>query len=301
MAHVGPIAAALLDGDSTTGEAGQYTCGQDGSNLARPLLVDASGRPLVVNKGPDGNDGAIVEQIHGAYARGRVSGGFAGRRDGFVATAAAATFTVEPTTYTEPASAAQRSIASANANDTAAGTGARTVEITYYDGSMNGPFTETITMNGVTPVNTVATNIRFIEKMEVITAGSLQVNNGIISLFGATGGGGGTVWTIPAFLTRAEAARHYIASGKIMSLKTILGVSNNTAALAFLRVRDPVSGIGAHRYIGPTIRLSSAASGGQVTELEAFTISGPARLTMFVLTDTSAASTIAAGFSFYED
>jgi len=100
------------------------------------------------------------------------------------------------TAYTEPAAAAQRSLGSSSASDTAAGVGARTVRITYFDNTGAGPFTEIVTLNGVTPVNTVATTIRFIEKMEVVTAGSTLVNVGTITLFGAAAGAGGTVGTI---------------------------------------------------------------------------------------------------------
>lgn len=100
------------------------------------------------------------------------------------------------TPYTEPASAAQRSVGSSSASDSAAGTGARSVRITYFDNTGLGPLSETVVLNGTTPVNTVATNIRFIESLEVITVGSVGTNVGTISLFGATAGGGGTVGTI---------------------------------------------------------------------------------------------------------
>jgi hypothetical protein len=100
------------------------------------------------------------------------------------------------TAYTEPATAVQRSVGSSSASDAAAGVGARTIRITYFDNTGAGPFTEVVTLNGVTPVNTVATTIRFIESMEVVTVGSTLVNVGTITLFGATGGGGGTVGTI---------------------------------------------------------------------------------------------------------
>jgi len=100
------------------------------------------------------------------------------------------------TAYTEPTSAAQRSVGSSSASDTAAGVGARTVRLTYFDNTGAGPFTEIVTMNGVTPVNTVSTTIRFIEKVDVVTVGSTASNVGTITLFGSTGGGGGTVGTI---------------------------------------------------------------------------------------------------------
>ena len=116
--------------------------------------------------------------------------------------------------YTEQSSNAQRSLVSSDATDASASTGARTVRITYYDASMVGPFTETVTMNGTTPVNTVATDICFIEKLEVVTAGSNGGNAGTISLMSATAGGGVTVGTIVVGDNETNWCHHYVPSGK---------------------------------------------------------------------------------------
>lgn len=69
--------------------------------------------------------------------------------------------------------------ASADANDTSAGTGARTIRVSGIDTSFNA-FTETVTMNGQTSVNLAKTNVQFIYKLEVLTAGSGGLNAGII-------------------------------------------------------------------------------------------------------------------------
>lgn len=142
----------------------------------------------------------------------------------------AGTFQVmRTTTYTEPGAGAQRSISSSSASDTAAGVGARTLLITYYDDTGLGPFTETKILNGVTPVNTTATNIRFIESMEILTTGSSLANVGTITLFGASGGGGGTVGTIGIgnIMTavgdnRTLWAHHYVSAGYTASLATFV-------------------------------------------------------------------------------
>lgn len=56
----------------------------------------------------------------------------------------------------------QCTLVSTSANDSAAGSGAQQIDVHYLDN--NGvEQVETVTMNGVTPVNTVATNIRFIQ------------------------------------------------------------------------------------------------------------------------------------------
>lgn len=70
----------------------------------------------------------------------------------------------------------QMTVVSDSANDTAAGSGARTVKIHYLDAS--GAYGhEVLTLNGTTGVNTVATNIRFIQMITVQTLGSFGGKN----------------------------------------------------------------------------------------------------------------------------
>lgn len=69
--------------------------------------------------------------------------------------------------------------ASSSANDTAAGTGARTISVTGVDTSF-ARFTETVTLNGQSSVNLATTNVLFIDKITVLTAGSGLLNAGII-------------------------------------------------------------------------------------------------------------------------
>lgn len=71
---------------------------------------------------------------------------------------------------TRPATALQMRVSSTSANDTAAGTGARTIVIEGLDGDYN-EITETVTLNGQTFVLTAAAFLR-INYMYVATAGS---------------------------------------------------------------------------------------------------------------------------------
>lgn len=80
-----------------------------------------------------------------------------------------------------PIPGVQMSIASTSANDAAAGTGARTIVIEYLDGNLDYSF-ELITLNGTTPVNTVATDIRWVQVMHVATAGTGEKAAGQINL-----------------------------------------------------------------------------------------------------------------------
>jgi hypothetical protein len=71
-------------------------------------------------------------------------------------------------------------VSSADADDTSAGTGARTILLT---GQTTGyvEITETVTMNGATPVETTNSFLR-IYRVQVITAGSSGANEGLISV-----------------------------------------------------------------------------------------------------------------------
>lgn len=72
-------------------------------------------------------------------------------------------------------------IVSSSANDTLAGTGMRKVHIHYLD-SNYVPHEEIVNLNGLTPVNTVATDIFRVNYMHSQEVGSLAVAAGNVSL-----------------------------------------------------------------------------------------------------------------------
>lgn len=65
----------------------------------------------------------------------------------------------------------QMTIVSESANDSSIGTGVRTVTFHLLDSDGN-EFTETVTLNGTTEVDTIATNIRFVNDMHSSSVGS---------------------------------------------------------------------------------------------------------------------------------
>ena len=84
---------------------------------------------------------------------------------------------------TPPAAGEQMTLVSANdADNGATATGVLTLELHYLDAS-GAEQTETITMNGTTPVNTAATDIRFVQFMHTLTVGSNGVAEGDISIY----------------------------------------------------------------------------------------------------------------------
>lgn len=211
---------------------------------------------------------------------------------------------IRSTTYTEPSSGAQRSMASSSAADTSAGTGARTVRITYYTlsaGTVAGPFTETITLNGTGNVNTVATNICYIEKLEVLTVGSGGVNAGTISLFGATGGGGGTVWTIAVGINRTLGAHHYVPSGVTALITSFIGGIKGADTSGFIiRKKDPTDANSAEIQISDLLRAPANGSTPLRSYGTPIEVPGPSRITVFAVPDSSSSRTYYGSFDFYE-
>lgn len=175
----------------------------------------------------------------------------AGSAIGRVSGLSANTFNaVRATTYVEQTTQAQRSIVSTSANDSSAGTGARQVRITYYDATCTGPFFETVTLNGLTAVNTVATNICFIERMDVVSVGSVGANVGTLNLYTGTGATG-TIFAaiglgnVAAGVGDNETfyAHHYVSVGyEVQGYYVSVGIvaaAGGGASVNVIRFRNP--------------------------------------------------------------
>lgn len=207
---------------------------------------------------------------------------------------------VRRTTYTEQASNAQRSFVSASASDASAGTGARTVKITYYTATWTGPFTETVTMNGTTPVNTVAVDICYVEKIEVMTVGSTGANVGAISLKAATAGGGATIWTIAATDNRTYGAHHYVPTGKTCSITSLSVTINGGSGIFFMKSISLNTSNAAEIQISDYVRAATQAATGTRPYGTPIQVTGPARITAYVNTEVNTSLTYRAAFDFYD-
>jgi hypothetical protein len=220
---------------------------------------------------------------------------------------------VRQTTYTEQTTNAQRSVASTSASDAAAGTGARQVTIYYLDQNGSGPgtgtpfYTEVVTLNGTTPVNTVATNICFIERIDVTSVGSTGSNVGTINLYTTTAGGG----TIFGSITTGSIAtgvgdnttlwtHHYVpANYKVRGYIVTAGViasAGGGSSVTVLRGRVPTSATSPYQVISDIL---NAAQGNSVTrEYSApIEIMGPYQIVAFA-TPGSNNSTLTCSFDF---
>ena len=101
-------------------------------------------------------------------------------------------------------------VSESNADNGATATGVLTVRIDYIDAA-GAEQTEDVTLNGTTPVNTVATDIRFVNDFYALTVGSngvaedhikiyAQTDSGLVYSMIAKGGNKGLVplWMVPA-------------------------------------------------------------------------------------------------------
>jgi len=312
--------------------------GVDATGVERPLLVDSSGRPIVT--GSKTNNGAapvadnlgalmaVASAMVPAYTEGRqillsatlggelrtvtslspdtatkeiafgkiaLGGGTSGQE-----------YPVRQTPYVEPTAEAQRSLVSSSAADSAAGTGARQVEITYVNGAMTGQFTETVTLNGLTPVNTVATNIRFIQKMKVVSVGSGGQNAGTISLYTGLAGAGTVIGTIGVGVGRNNQtywAHHYVLDGETAVIVTFnAGVAGGGSvdAEAFISAKNPLVATSPQLQITDSITVEPSAATTPRVVPNTVDIVGPALMVMEIIPAGNNGSYYAS-FDFWED
>lgn len=224
-----------------------------------------------------------------------------GSINGAVFTTAVETIDIMKTAYTEQTTNAQRSFNSSSANDTSAGTGARTLTLTYYDQTGAGPFTETITMNGTSNVNTASSTICFVESIVVATAGSGGSNAGTITMKAAAAGGGATIATITIGDNQTFWAQHYVPLGKtcyITDIVTSAQINSSTAgALIWLR-KTPLGGFvqditARYHFIG---NVGSMVVNYQVP----IAVAGPARINVRATTEGTADNNLYCQFNYYE-
>lgn len=212
---------------------------------------------------------------------------------------------VYKTTYTEQTTNGQRSFASSSANDTSAGTGARTVRVTYCDQTGAGPYSETVTLNGTSRVNTVATNICFIESMEILTVGAGGVNAGIITLFTVPTAGGSAIGTIAAGDNQTLWAHHYVPTGKTCYISGFAINNTSTAggngALFTIRQSSPTVANAAERQVSDSHRLFGQDSTVSRNYNSPIQVTGPAKLRVFVLPESNTSVVQRASFDYIDN
>lgn len=159
--------------------------------------------------------------------------------------------------YPLQAAATKLEILSASANDAAAGTGARTFTIQGLDTNFN-QISETITMNGVTPVQSANSYIR-VNSLSIASSGSGQVNAGDVTL--RVTGAGATQAIARAGYGFAKQCVFTVPNGFTLLVTDILpecgGVNTATAiVMAFTRILPNGSIIRTNEYNASTTLLT---------------------------------------------
>jgi hypothetical protein len=273
--------------------------GTDVFGTMHPLRVDGFGNQVTVT-------------LDEAVALGLMSGTLSIVSVGRAVTGSTSFVALLDTTYNQPSTSAQRSVSSTSASDAAAGTGCRQIKITFYDQNVNGPFTETIMLNGVTAVNTVSTNVCFIEKIEAMAVGTNKKNVGVITLFNATAGGGGTLATFnPSNFTENQTlwAHHYVRPGHTAYVRwwqnrNDQGVAAPTQDVTLYRltVQDPTN---ANSPIKEIVgEFTDSSIGGPLVAQFIYqvplAVPGPSRIVVYGLTRGGVSTNLASSFGLTE-
>lgn len=261
--------------------------------LGSPVVVAGVGngkvRTLAVN-----NYGMVASLNAGEAIKSGLVDGKAGNIWGSVTTNSTTEFAVRNTTYTEQLTSSQRSLVSTSVLDTELGTGAKVVRLTYFSyisGSINGPYTEDVTMNGIVAVNTVATNICFVENMEVVQVGSGGVNAGIISIKTTTLGLGSTFASIGVGERQTLYAHHYVPTGITAYIESIYASSTATNANVprfQARYRDYTIASSAERILFNDINIQGNTGTKQIVFSTPHSVVGPAIIIFYVIPDNGA-------------
>jgi len=223
---------------------------------------------------------------------------------GDIALAAITTVALRRTTYTEQSVNFTGSIVSSSANDSSAGTGARTVRIYWMNQAGATTGFEDVTLNGVTPVNLVTSTKCFIEAIEVLTVGSTRSNAGIITLKTGAAGAGTTVGTIGATDNITFWAHHYVKSGLTCNVTGILIGSNvtNSSGSCIGSLRSQVLPVAdqVDKQVSDGITVAGLDSSVYRSYGSQIQVAGPARITLIVTTATGSAFNYRGSFDAYE-
>lgn len=159
-------------------------------------------------------------------------------------------------TFVAPTAATTVALVSASAADASAGTGARTILVEGLNGSY-AITSETVTLNGVTPVNTVNSYF-FIHRITVATAGTGNTNAGNITS-SWTGGGTPVGPTVLAGKGQSQFCQYQIPASYTGYLSDY-GGSYNGASTSNVLLELYVKPFGGVFNLKGTVNLSGSAS-----------------------------------------
>jgi len=243
---------------------------------------------------------SLVTDVRWAAASGLVPGLVTSRATGYVQTSAVASVPVMATTYNPQGTNAQRSVVSSSAADSAAGTGAQQVLFTYLDAAF-AVHQELVTLNGVTPVNTVGVNWAYLESIQVVQVGSGKTNAGTISVYTAVAGGG-TVWGSVAVdgSNQSNWCHHYVPAGVTCYVLSVDGFAFATIGTVYLMRTGNPSAANL-----PLTQLGGSVGHGVADRQEhkfstALAVQGPDRIVLYTRPQATTADTTEGNFEYIQ-
>lgn len=150
----------------------------------------------------------------------------------------------------------QMQLASTSANDSAAGSNVQSVEIHYLDSSFIEK-SEIVTLNGLTPALTTATDIQFVQCLHLQTQGGTPEAAGTIT---AENVGGGTIYSlIDPGEVRCSSAFRMVPANKILYIDGAAASSISGTADAKSLIRIVATEIDVHQYTFPHLFMPQAS------------------------------------------
>jgi hypothetical protein len=135
----------------------------------------------VVEAGSDGANDGLIQVFTGPNASGGVMANLLGNFTG----------SIFSTSHSDTAAMAVGQL-----------NGLQSVTITYHDKTGAGPFTETVSLAGTTPVNLINNNKSIINNISVVSVGGIGGNVGTVSVMSGLNGTGGPVGLLqPSFFS----------------------------------------------------------------------------------------------------
>lgn len=299
----------------TSFDLGTYlhrTCFKPSSHKINASIVDDDDAELnkcvISGKSPTGNgyDNANVDASGNLLVR-SVQSFDSNNAFGEVATSSISTFPVRKTTYTEQTANAQRSVISSSTSDdgSPAGTGALTLDLFYLDAAATDIVSENITLNGTTCVATAASDIAYIEEMEVGTVGSSGSNVGTITLFATNNCTGTVIGTIAPTDNRTKWAHHYVPVGVTANITGKSGSNTSTqagnGAQFFIRSRELLVTNAVDEQISGRMRYFAQTSEISRTLTSPLQVVGPALITAWVATEGGGSITNFSSFTYFNE
>ena len=246
---------------------------------------------------------APVSDFGTSVARGRMFGttpfGGYGERD---ASAGEANRVIWPNGIFElpPSTGVQMSIVSTSADDDLTGTHARKLEMHYIDSNGDEQH-ELVEMDGLTPVLTTATDIRFINCLHIHEVGDNSETAGTIT----ASNGGITYAEISQGNVRCTSSMRMIPAGKVCYVAGAVGGSVSGTSAAKVIIKVVASELDAHQYIDPLILIPYGGVAVQDVS-EAYNFPVPLKFSAgsvvgMLLTTDKAATVTGSWFGWIED